>query len=194
MTWVDVAILAVLAISGLLAFLRGFVREVLGIGAWVGAAALAIWANPRILPTFERWLHGHPGLAQPVAFALVFIAALIVLLLVCHAIGRAVRRSALGGLDRSMGLLFGLARGAALVVLAYMLAGMVIPMDRWPAPVLNARAMPLAYAGASWTRQWLPAEYRPRLYPPPGGQPPTEEALLRAVPQGRALGKPPTRE
>jgi len=194
MTWVDLVILAVLVLSGLLAFWRGFVREVLGIAAWVGAAALAVWANPRILPTFDRLLHGHPGFAQPVAFAIVFIATLIVLLLICHAIGKAVRRSVLGGLDRTLGLLFGLARGAALVVLAYILAGMVIPVDRWPEPVLKARAMPLAYDGAAWTTHWLPADYRPRLYAPPAGRLTTEEALLRANPQGRALGKPAVRE
>lgn len=194
MTWVDLVILAILAISGLLAFLRGFVREVLGIAAWIGAAALAVWANPRILPTFDRWLHAYPGFAQPVAFGVVFIGALVVLLLVCHAIGKAVRRSALGGLDRTLGLLFGLARGAALVALAYILAGMAFPVDRWPDPVLHARAMPLAYEGARWAANWLSPDYRPRLYPPPAGRPTTEEALLRATPQGRALGKPPTRE
>jgi hypothetical protein len=60
--------------------------------------------------------------------------------------------------------------------------------------VVSARAMPLAYQGAIWTEHWLPAAYRPRLQPPPGGRPATEEALLRATPQGRALGKPPARE
>jgi membrane protein required for colicin V production len=162
MTWVDGVILGVILISGLLAFARGFVREVLGLAAWIGAAALAVWANPRIEPTFELWLHNHPGLAQPVAFGVVFLITLIVGLIICHHIGRAVRRSALGGLDRSLGLLFGLG--------------------------------PLAYQGAVWAAHWLPDAYRPRLYPPPSGRPATEEALLRATPQGRALGKPPARE
>jgi membrane protein required for colicin V production len=194
MTWVDLAVLGIIAISGLLAFLRGFVREVLGIGAWVGAAALAVWANRRLVPSFDRWLHNEPGLAQPAAFGVVFLATLIVLLIICHVIGKAVRRSALGGLDRSLGLLFGLARGAALVVLAYIIVGIAVPVDQWPQPVLAARAMPLAYQGAAWAARWLPSEYRPRLQPPPGGRPATEEALLRATPQGRALGKPPARE
>jgi membrane protein required for colicin V production len=194
MTWVDAVILGVLVISGLLAFMRGFVHEVLGLAAWIGAAALAVWANPRILPTFQHWLHNQPGLAQPVAFGVVFLATLIVLLIICHAIGRAVRRSALGGLDRTLGLLFGLARGAALVVLAYIIVGIAVPVTSWPQPVVTARAMPLAYQGAVWVVRWLPPAYRPPLYPPPGGRPATEEALLRATPQGRALGKPPVRE
>jgi len=158
MTWVDLAILAVLVISGLLAFLRGFVREVLGIAAWIGAAALAVWANPRILPRFAEWFHDYPGLAQPIAFGAVFIGALIVLLFFSHAIGKAVRRSPLGGLDRSLGLLFGLARGAILVIFAYILAGWVVPPAQWPEPVLHARAMQLAYSGATWTRSRLPAK------------------------------------
>lgn len=190
MTWVDLVILAVLAISGLLAFLRGFVREVLGIAAWIGAAALAVWANPRILPSFDRWLHAYPGVAQPAAFGAVFIGSLIPLMLVCHAVGKAVRRSALGGLDRTLGLLFGLMRGAALVAIAYIF----VPRGLWPAPVLNARALPLAYEGAQWAANRLPPNYRPHVDPPPAGRPTTEEALLRATPQGRALGKPPTRE
>jgi membrane protein required for colicin V production len=194
MTWVDGVILGIIAISGLLAFMRGFVREVLGIGAWIGAAALAVWANPRILPTFERWLHDQPGLAQPVAFGVVFLITLVVLLIICHAIGKAVRRSAFGGLDRSLGLLFGLARGAALVVLAYIVVAIAVPVDQWPQPVVAARAMPFAYQGAVWAAHWLPDAYRPRVYSPPGGRSATEEALLRATPQGRALGKPPARE
>ena len=47
MTWVDLAVFGFLAVSGLLAFARGFVREVLGIGAWVGAVAVAILALPK---------------------------------------------------------------------------------------------------------------------------------------------------
>jgi membrane protein required for colicin V production len=194
MTWVDAAVLAVIAISGLLAFTRGFVHEVLGLGAWIGAVAVAVWANPHVAPVVERWMPNGPGLAQPIAFAVVFLAALIVLLSITHAIGRAVRRSPLGGFDRTLGLLFGLVRGAALVVLAYILAGMVVPVAQWPRPVLYARAMPLAYDGAAWSVRFLSNGYRPRVYPPPTGQPATEQALLRALPQGRALGKPPARQ
>jgi membrane protein required for colicin V production len=194
MTWVDAAIIGVLAVSAMLAFLRGFVREVLGVGAWIGAAVLAVWTTPYIRPHFEIWLSGRPGLAEPVAYAVVFLISLVILLLLCHWIGALVRASVLGGLDRTLGLVFGLARGAALVVLAYILAGFVIPVERWPTPVLEARTLPFAYAGASWIAGRLPADYRPRIYPPPQGRQATANALLRASPHGRALGPAFTRD
>lgn len=193
MTWVDLVVLGVLAISALLAFLRGFVREVLGVAAWIGAAIAAIWAFPYARPKFRDWL-GAPDLVDPVTFGVVFIVVLLVLLLVSGWIGALVRRSVLGGLDRTLGLVFGLARGAALVVVAYIAGGIVIPVDRWPPPVLQARTLPIAYRGANWVVAQLPPEYRPRLYAPPGGRETTAAALLHATPQGRATGTPAERE
>jgi len=166
MTWVDLVVLAILAVSALLAFMRGLVREVLGLAAWV----------------------------DPVTFGVMFLVALIVLMLVSRWISRIVRASPLGGVDRTLGLVFGLARGAALVVLAYIVTGMVLPIDRWPDPVLHARALQPTYDGAHWVWQQLPDRWRPQVYPPPAGRQTTAEALLHATPQGRATGKPPARD
>ena len=127
---------------------------------------------------------GTPDLVDPVTFAVVFIVTLLVLLLICHWIGALVRGSVLGGVDRTLGLVFGLVRGAALVVFAYIAAGLVIPVDRWPEPVLQARSLPVAYAGAAWAAAQLPPDYRPKLQPPPAGRQTTAEDLLRATPQG----------
>ena len=193
MTWVDLVALAVLAVSALLAFMRGLVREVLGIGAWIGAGAAAYFGLPLARPQAEAWF-GHAYWVDPATFAAIFVVTLIVLMIVAHVIGRAVRTSPLGGLDRTLGLLFGLARGAILVIFAYILAGWVVPPAQWPEPVLHARAMQLAYSGATWTRSLLPAGFRPSVLAPPTGRTATEEDLLRATPQGRATGKPPARE
>ena len=194
MTWVDLAVLGVLAISGLLAFGRGFVHEVLGIGAWVGAGALAVWLGPELVDRAGAWVPSHPELAQPIAFGGVFLVALVVLLLVSRALGKAVRRSAFGGVDRSLGLLFGIARGAVLVAVAYILLQMVVPVQEWPTPLKNARSLPFAYTTAVWLVQWLPAGDRPVVAPPPFDPSPSLASLLRAVPQGRALATPPRRE
>jgi membrane protein required for colicin V production len=193
MTWVDLAVLGVMAISALLAFMRGLVREVLGIGAWVGAIAAGIEGLPMARPLVHNWLDS-PAWVDPVAFVVVFLITLIVLSLFARLIGKIVRGSALGGVDRTLGLVFGLARGAVLVILAYIIGGMVIPIDRWPEPVLQARALEPAYIGAAWVVDQLPPDYRPRQSTPPPGRQTSADALLQATPQGRATGKPPVRD
>jgi len=188
MTWVDFVALAVLAISALLAFMRGLVREVLGIGAWIGAGAAAYFGLMLGRPQAHAWF-GDAYWVDPATLAVIFVAALIVLMLVAHLIGRVVRASPLGGLDRTLGLLFGLARGAVLLIIAYIVAGMVVPVDRWPEPVRQARLLSPAYAGASWAVRRLPVAYRPRLYAPPSGPQATADDLLRATPHGSALSR-----
>ena len=71
MTWVDLAVLGVLAVSALLAFLRGFVREVLGIGAWIGAALAAVWGVPFVREPLHRWV--GPAWVDPVGFIGIFL-------------------------------------------------------------------------------------------------------------------------
>lgn len=194
MTWVDLVIFGFLAVSGLLAFARGLVREVLGIGAWAGAVAAAVLSLPTTREFVRKWL-STPDWVDPISFIVVFVISLIVLMLIAGAIGRVVRRSALGGVDRTLGLVFGLARGAVVVVIAYILGQMIFPIERWPDAVLNARTLTPTYEAARWVRQQLPVTYRPHvLDPPPAGRETTAEALLRAHPQGRATGKPPDRE
>jgi membrane protein required for colicin V production len=193
MTWVDLAVLGVLAVSGVLAFLRGLVREVLGIGAWIGAVMAAVEALPAARNLVRKWVT-EPAWVDPIAFLAVFLVTLIVLSVIARMIGRLVRGSALGGVDRTLGLVFGLARGAVIVILAYIVGGLVIPLDHWPPPVLEARTLTPAYEGASWVVRRLPEVYRPRLYAPPAGRETTAEALLHATPQGRATGRPLSRD
>ncbi|MFL5283562.1 MAG: CvpA family protein [Rhodopila sp.] len=192
MTWVDLAVLGVLALSGLLAFARGFVREVLGIGAWAGALAAGILFLPTARAIVRGWV-STPAWVDPVAFFGTFLISLIVLMIVARIIGGIVRRSALGGVDRTLGLLFGLARGAVIVALAYILAGMVFPIDRWPPAVLNARLLAPVYKSAVWAKAQLPESVpenlRPNIVIPPVARDVAADDLMRATPQGRATDK-----
>lgn len=188
MNWVDLIIIALLAFSALLGFFRGLVREVLGVGAWIGAIAAAVYGFGYVRPWF-RHLIAETDIADPVAFGALFLGALIVLSLVARAIGAAVRGSVLGGMDRTLGVLFGLGRGAVIVIGAYIVAGMVLPTDRWPPVVQEARALPLAYRGSVWVADQLPSQYRPQVSRPPGEPQPSEDALLHPVPTGRATGR-----
>jgi membrane protein required for colicin V production len=190
MTWVDFVALGVVAVSGVLALSRGFVREVLGLGAWAGAAAFTYWGTPLARPQFERWI-ASPDWVGVVTAATLFIGSLLVLMLVSGWIGSIVRASALGGLDRTLGLVFGLARGALLIVFAYIAVGMVIPIVQWPDAVLGARSLPWTYDGAAWIVSRLPPDVRPHISPPPVAKQTTAEQLFRAQPMGRAVGPSP---
>lgn len=185
MTWVDGVVLAVLAVSAVLAFMRGLVQEVLGVGAWIGAAALALLLRPMVVPLLPDSIE-PPWVADALAAAAVFLVVLIILKLIIGAIARRVQDSVLGGTDRALGLVFGVLRGAFLVVLAYILGGMVLPAaERWPEPVREARSLPLVIEGAHWLVAQLPPDYRPRVASPPARPGPTQEDFERPPARNR---------
>ena len=103
MNWVDLAVLAVLALSALAGFVRGLVREVLGIGAWVLALlAASPWGFfPAVVPLVRQRI-ADPNIADGAAFLVVFVPALLVLWIVARTLSGRVQRSAVGGLDRSV--------------------------------------------------------------------------------------------
>ena len=151
MNTVDAVILLVVAVSALFGFLRGLVREVLGLAAWIGAAVAAVYFFPE-LQSLARRAIANPDVADPVAFGVAFLGV--------------VRRSALSGLDRTLGLLYGLARGGVFAIAAFIIAGLWEPVEQWPREVLEARTLPSIYLGAEWITQRLPENYRPTLQPP----------------------------
>ena len=187
MNWVDLAVLLLLGISALLGLSRGLVRELLGLASWILAGYGAFRFGPAAVP-MARQAIGNPDIADPVAYVGVFVLLLIALSLLANLVGRLVRVSALGGLDRTLGLVFGIARGAAILVAAYIPLALALPPDRWPEPVLRARSLPLIYQGAVLVASELPQAYRPRVAAPPGEPGATAADLLHATPEGRALG------
>ncbi|WP_372623269.1 CvpA family protein [Falsiroseomonas sp.] len=185
MTWIDGVVLAVLLISAVLAYFRGMVHEVLSIGAWLGAAIVAIIAEPYSRPIAAQYVQPD-WLATGIALGAVFLVVLLVLKILIHWIAGRVQRSALGGVDRALGFVFGLARGAFIVVLAYIVAGMAFPgVSRWPQDVQQARFLPLAADGARWVVEKLPPDFRPPLPDGSGGRAPTLDELLRPPARSR---------
>lgn len=185
MNWVDLAILAVAAISGVLGLMRGFVRESLGLGAWVGAGYVSIVGAPLVRGQFETWL-GSPEIADAAAYAAVFVIVLIVFSMIAGWIGSVVHAAGLGGVDRSLGALFGLVRGGGLIVVAYIIGSLLMPADRWPEPLRQARLMPQVAEAAQWLAARLPASYRPNMPGVLTGRDPRALDLMQAPPQGRA--------
>lgn len=127
---IDGLVLATLLLSALIAFFRGFVREVLTLFGLGGAVASAYFISPSVIP-LAQGLVGDPNTilfgvlpadvaANVIAFAGVFLITLILLTLVAHAISHGLHAAGLGSVDRTLGVLFGLVRGAFLILLFYM--------------------------------------------------------------------------
>ncbi|WP_424810814.1 CvpA family protein [Roseococcus sp. YIM B11640] len=185
MTWADGILLIVMVVSAILSFLRGFVREFLGVAAWIGAAFAAFALREPLAAMMEGTVEPD-WLADGVAVGVVFLVVLVVLKLVIHALAGRVQSSPLGGVDRSLGAIFGLVRGAFIAALAYVLAGLVVPaVERWPEAVREARALPLVVDLARWVVALMPEEYRPRIAAPPERREPTQEDLMRPPARSR---------
>ena len=188
MTWIDAAALVVVLLSAAISMVRGFVREVLGVGAWVGAAFAAVKFYPLAQPEIASILPASMNhFVIYGAMAAVFLVVLIVLSLVSALIGGLVRDSALSGLDHSLGLVFGAVRGALVVCVAYVALSVGVAQPQWPAPVVKARFLPMAYQGAKALVSLLPETYQPKVDPLPGKPAPPASILMQQPVAGSAL-------
>ena len=159
LTGLDWAALAVVLVSAVVALARGFVREVLAIVGWIGAILGTLYAFPfaqQIARKYIEW----PIVADIVAGVVLFVAILVALSMISSAISKRVQASSINALDRSLGLLFGLVRGAALICLAYLLYSLALPPKEQPDYIRGARLIGLVETGADWLYQLVPSEYR----------------------------------
>jgi len=151
----DLAILGVIAISAIFAFARGFVREVLSIVAWIGAGLTTLYAFNHVYRLVIRFVT-TPLLADLIAGAGLFVTSLIVLTILTGYLARFVQSSALSPIDRTLGLIFGLARGAVLVSLAYLMVDISLPQSDRPGWIKQAKSEPFLAQGAELLRSALP--------------------------------------
>src|SRR5438270_11409162 len=151
----DLGVIAIIVLSAIFAFARGFVREALSIIAWVGAAAITVFGFSTVLIAVSPIVN-NALLAQLIAGFGLFVVSLIVLTIVTGLLARMVRSSALSPIDRTLGFIFGLARGAFLVCLAYLLLDITMQPTERPAWVKEAKSAPYLHQGADVLRQFLP--------------------------------------
>jgi membrane protein required for colicin V production len=161
MNALDFAIIAVIALSAIFAFARGFVREALSIAAWVGAAAITLYGFNKIYGMTIRFVT-TPLLADLIAGAGLFVISLIVLTILTGYIARFVQSSALSPIDRTLGLIFGLARGVVLVSLAYLVLDVSLPQNDRPGGIKESQSERFLAKGADMLRDALPESLQVR--------------------------------
>jgi membrane protein required for colicin V production len=158
----DLVIVVVIVLSGLFAMARGFVREVLSLASWVGAALITLWGFSLARP-YTRSLIANTLLADITTGVVLFICSLILLSMVGGGLASLVRGTGLNALDRTLGFLFGLLRGALIVALLWLAFSSAFRPEEHPAWLRDARSLPLVERFADFLRNLAPPEFRARM-------------------------------
>jgi len=122
MTWFDFAVIAIVCLSVLLAVIRGVVREIAALAGWAAALILSgLFAQD-----LAQWLPIalSPVLKAVIAYLVIFLGVLLLSGLAGLLLAKLFRAAGLGFTDRAVGALFGLVRGALIVFVGVMLAGL----------------------------------------------------------------------
>lgn len=156
-TAVDIIVAVVMLGLAAFSFFRGFVHQVLAIGAWIGAVAATFYGFGVARPFFRSHIDSALG-ADLATGVCLFLVSLLALSIATKAISDRVRRSALNSVDSSLGFVFGLGLGGALVSLAFLLITM------WSGPELpdwlaNAKTRPWLERGAGMLRGVAPENF-----------------------------------
>ena len=194
-TWLDILLLSVMLISGILAMIRGFMREVLSIAAWGAAAVATILLYGRLLPIAKANISSDL-VATAAVVGGVFLLTLLIVSILTVRISDMILDSRIGALDRTLGFLFGLGRGLVIVVVAFVFFAWLVPPGKQPEGVRNAKSRVVLENTGEWLQALLPQDmdnYLSQLLkkkkgdeqdPPPEGSPGQRSGL------GSPLGSP----
>ena len=160
MTELDYAIIAMVLVSVAIGAWRGSIREIINIGGWVVAFILAHALSADLAPYFADWMV-EPGYRLIVAWILIFVAVLIFAQLLASVLSELVRKLGLSGVDRVLGAIIGLFRGALVVVVLALAAA----MTTFPQSLMwkNAALTPSIEIAALYARALLPPSLGSRI-------------------------------
>ena len=119
LNYVDYLAIAILFISAMLSTIRGMTREFLGLVGWFVAIFIAKLSSPVLIPLLDSFI-SVSSIITPISWIIPFFAAFIVWYVFASVVSPSLSRSGLGALDGGMGVFFGLARGAVIIVLCYL--------------------------------------------------------------------------
>jgi len=150
--WADYCIIAVLALSVLIGLWRGLISEVMALACWAAAFWVAWMFGDKLAALFTSI--EVPSVRLLLGYGLCFLGVLVAGALISFVLRKLVAGSGLSGTDRLLGMMFGLARGVLLVLLAVLLLGFTpFPRDPW---WQQSRLMPGFQNGAEWLAAKLP--------------------------------------
>lgn len=171
MTIVDGCAVGVVLISTIIGCVRGLTREVLALCAWLGAIASTWMCWPLARHLFEGWI-ANPMLAGGATIIALFVLFLILFSLISYFLSNLIRHSWMGGVDRSLGSLFGVIRGASILCVLELVLSTFLIRAYHPEWLKKAHCAPLVYQGSDIIYSLLPSsihqilvEQRSKLQP-----------------------------
>src|ERR1700691_5863338 len=156
-TLLDIVLIAVMLVSGFLAMVRGFMREVLSIISWILSAVATPYSYSKLLP-YARQYFNNDVVATVAVVGGVFLLTLIVVSILTVRISDMVLDSRVGALDRTLGFLFGLARGLVIVVIAFLFFTWLVPDRSQPEWVKSAKSRVVLTGTGQWLMSMLPED------------------------------------
>lgn len=153
MSWVDLIIIAVVVVSALISLVRGFVKESISLASWVLAGFIALRYFTPLSELLEPYIES-PTIRTGSGFAILFVCSLIIGAIINFMASQLVTKTGLSGTDKSLGVVFGAARGILIVIILVLLAGLTpMPSESW----WKESTMIEYFASmASWIKDILP--------------------------------------
>jgi membrane protein required for colicin V production len=189
-TLLDIILLAVMFLSAMLAMVRGFMREILSIAAWAAAALATLYLYSRLLPVAKGYFNNDMVAAGAVIGG-VFLGTLLIVSAITVKISDMVLDSRIGALDRSLGFLFGLARGLLIVVIAFLFFDWLVPAKSQPEWVRNAKSKVVLQGTGEWLKAQLPDDPESTILKRLKRPKPEEEGAEAPAGQRSERGSPP---
>lgn len=153
-TLLDGILVGFTLVSAMLAMVRGLSREVLSIASWAAAAVAAYLLYPLILPHVQPYID-NKQIAIVAAAGIVFVIALIIVTIITMKIADWIIDSRIGALDRTLGFLYGAARGVLVVAVALLFFNWLVGTNP-PAWIAEAKSRPLLESIGDTLERMLP--------------------------------------
>ncbi len=163
MNSLDVVILIIVLISALIALNRGLIKEVLSIIGWFLGVAAVIYLLPYVQPLMEEHIESEMMAIVASSFTILIVFFIIWIYLTSIVIGK-VRSSKLSGMDRLLGLFFGILRAFLLIILLYILVGWIIPKQSQPESFKQSKYFQLAGSFAEPIEKLIPQSTKDKVH------------------------------
>ena len=163
----DIIVLCIIGISAVIACLRGFIREMLTVTGVVGGTVAAYVFGAKLSPAFLDWFGGEKGAylfgmippklaADVCGYGAIFLVVVTLLSVASHLLSGWAKAIGLGAVDRTFGVLFGVVRGAVVILLLYLPLYMVFDEDTRKEWFKDSKTQQYAEMGAAWAKGFVP--------------------------------------